>query len=155
MWLWMFDRSGPYNSERFDIHREPERFVKVIASYVLMLDTELGLNTFIKRDGNSKYIVTRDIKISLEDKLIASTKAIVCRGTTYYRGRRNDSIEWEYMVKFAWPSDKRQQEGRLLKLAKDRGVTGIAEWFNHKQITINGDLDTIAHLRRDMKFETP
>jgi Fungal protein kinase len=55
--LWVFDRSGPYNSEKFDIHKEPERFVKVLAGYALKSDTELGLNTFIKRDGISKYVV--------------------------------------------------------------------------------------------------
>ncbi|KAL5318088.1 hypothetical protein ACEPPN_015192 [Leptodophora sp. 'Broadleaf-Isolate-01'] len=152
MRLWVFDRSGAYNSEKFDIHKEPERFVKAIAGYALMTDAELGLNTFIKRDGNGKYILTRNVRISLEDKPIASTKAIVCRGTTCYRGRRSDSTDWEYVVKFAWPSDKRQREGRLLKLAKDRGVTGIAEWFNHEQITIDGDPDTISHLRQAMEF---
>ncbi len=123
----MVDRSGAYSSEKFDIYKEPERFVKVIAGYALMSDAELGLNTFIKRDGNGKYIVARYVRISLEDKPIASTKAIVCRGTTCYRGRRLDSTDWEYVVKFAWPSDKRQREGRLLKLAKERGVTGVAE----------------------------
>ena len=85
MRLWMVDRSGAYSSEKFDIHKEPERFVKVIAGYALMSDAELALNTFIKRDGNGKYIVARDVRISLEDKPIASTKAIVCRGTTCYR----------------------------------------------------------------------
>ncbi|KAG9233281.1 hypothetical protein BJ875DRAFT_535473 [Amylocarpus encephaloides] len=155
MRLWIFDRSGPYNCEKFDIHKEPERFVKVLAGYAIMSDTELGLNTFIKRDGNGKYIVTRDVRISLEDKPIASTKAIVCRGTTCYRGRRLGSTDWEYVVKFAWPSDKRQREGELLKLAKEKGVTGIAVWFNHEQITIDGDPDTISHLRRAMKFGSP
>jgi Fungal protein kinase len=155
MRLWMVDRSGAYSSEKFDIHKEPERFVKVIAGYALMSDAELALNTFIKRDGNGKYIVARDVRISLEDKPIASTKAIVCRGTTCYRGRRLDSTDWEYVVKFAWPSDKRQREGDLLKLAKERGVTGIAMWFNHEQITIDDDPDTISHFRRDMKFGTP
>ncbi len=155
MRLWVFDRSGPYNSVKFDIHKEPERFVKVLAGYAMMSDAELGLNTFIKRDGNGKYIVTRGVRISLEDKPIASTKAIVCRGTTCYRGRKSDSTEWEYVVKFAWPSDKRQREGELLKLAKERGVTGIAVWFNHEQITIDGDPDSISHFRRDMKFGTP
>jgi hypothetical protein len=58
-------------------------------------------------------------------------------------------------VKFAWPSNKRQREGRLLKLAKKRGFTGITEWFNHKQITIDGDPDTISHLRRAIKFGAP
>ncbi|KAJ8067034.1 hypothetical protein OCU04_004414 [Sclerotinia nivalis] len=155
MRLWMFDRSGAYSSKKFDIHKEPERFVRVIVGYALMTDAELGLNTFIKYDGNSKYIVAQDVKIFLEDKPIASTKAIVCRGTTCYRGRTSASTEWEYVVKFAWPSDKRQREGELLKLAKDREVTGIAIWFNHEQIKINNEPDTISYFRRDMKFGTP
>ncbi|KAH6667434.1 hypothetical protein B0J14DRAFT_619990 [Halenospora varia] len=149
------DRSGPYSSEKFDIHREPERFVKVIAGYALMTDAELGLNTFIKHDENGKFIVTRDVRISLEGKPIASTKAIVYRGTTCYRGRRSDSIDWEYVVKFAWPSDKRHREGDLLKLGKERGVKGIAEWFNHEQIAIDGSPDTIASLRKGMEFGPP
>ncbi|KAH6667222.1 hypothetical protein B0J14DRAFT_567730 [Halenospora varia] len=119
---------------------EPERFVKVIAGYALMTEAELGLSTFIKCDGNGRYIVARDVRIYLEDKQTASQKAIVCRGTTCYRGRRPDSM------------DREQREGSLLKLAKERGVTGIAEWFNHEQITIDGDPDTISHLRRVMKF---
>ena len=79
-----------------------------------MTDAELGLNTFIKHDGNGKYIVARDLRISLEDKPITSTKAIVYWGTTCYRGRRSDSAEWEYMVKFAWLSNKRQRDGDVL-----------------------------------------
>jgi hypothetical protein len=90
--LWIFDRSGPYNSEKFDIHKEPERFVKALTGYTIMSDAELGLNTFIKRDSNGKYIITQDMRISLENKPIVSTKAIVCQGTTCYRGRRGDSI---------------------------------------------------------------
>ncbi|KAF2802994.1 uncharacterized protein BDZ99DRAFT_503654 [Mytilinidion resinicola] len=147
--------SGPYNSEKFDIHMEPERFIRVIAGYALMTEAELGLNTFIKRDGNSKYIVVRGVRISQEDHPIASQKAIVCRGTTCYRRRRGDSGAWEHVVKFAWPSDKRQREGDLLKLAKERGVKGIAEWFHHEQITIDENPDTIAHFRRGMKFGAP
>jgi hypothetical protein len=57
MRLWLFDRSGPYGSKKFDIYKELERFIKVIASYALMTNIELGLNTFIKRDGNSRYII--------------------------------------------------------------------------------------------------
>jgi hypothetical protein len=57
------------------------------------------------------------------------------------------STEWQYVVKFACLSDERQWEEDLLKLAKERGVKGIAEWFQHEQITIDGSADTIAHLR--------
>jgi hypothetical protein len=59
------------------------------------------------------------------------------------------------VVKFTWPSDKRQREGRLLKLARERGVTGVAEWFHYKQITIDGSMDTIASLRKGLKFGLP
>jgi hypothetical protein len=43
----------------------------------------------------------------------------------------------------------------LLKLAKERGVKGIAEWVHHEQISIDGHLDTISYLRRGMKFGVP
>ncbi|CAM6004313.1 unnamed protein product [Sphagnum balticum] len=153
--LWIFDRSGAYNSQKFDIHHDPERFVRAIAGYVLMTDAELGLNTFIQHNGTSKYIDAAGARISLEDKPIASTKAIVCRGTTCYRGTQTRPGGGGHCVKFTWPSEKRQREGDLLKLAKERGVKGIAEWFYHEQINIQGHPDTIAHLRRGMKFGTP
>jgi hypothetical protein len=154
MRLWVFDRSGPFNSEKFDIHKEPERFVQVIAGYALMTDAELGLNTFIRRDGD-KYIVAQGVRICLEDKPLAWQRAIVCRGTACYRGRNKGPGIWEHVVKFAWPSDKRCREGDLLKLAKERGVKGIAEWVHHEQINIDGHPDTISYLRRGMKFGVP
>ena len=119
-----------------------------------MTDAELGLNTFIGRDGD-KYIVAQGVRIYLEDRPLAWQRAIVCRGTACYRGRSKDPGKWEHMVKFAWPSDKRYREGDLLKLAKERGVQGIAEWVHHEQINIDGHLDTISHLRRGMKFGVP
>jgi hypothetical protein len=81
MRLWVFDRSSVYSLEKFDINKELEQFVEVIARYALITDVELGLNSFIKHDGNNKYIVAQEVKIYLEDKPIALTKAIVCRGT--------------------------------------------------------------------------
>ncbi|OAF59713.1 hypothetical protein VC83_03925 [Pseudogymnoascus destructans] len=154
MRLWVFDRSGPYSSEKFDINKEPERFIQVIAGYALMTEAELGLNTFIRRDGD-KYIVAQGVRIWLEDKPLAWQRAIVCRGTACYRGRNKDPGRWDHVVKFAWPSDKRYREGDLLKLAKERGVKGIAEWVHHEQINIDGHPDTISHLRRGMKFGVP
>lgn len=65
------------------------------------------------------------------------------------------SSTWDCVVKFAWPSDKRQREKRLLKLSKERGVTGVAEWIHHEEVSINESPDTIASLRRDMRFDSP
>ncbi|KAL8740279.1 MAG: hypothetical protein Q9190_006997 [Brigantiaea leucoxantha] len=36
MELWVFDRSGPYSSGEFDIHEEPEKFIRTIAGYAMM-----------------------------------------------------------------------------------------------------------------------
>jgi Fungal protein kinase len=80
MRLWVFDRSGAYSSKKFDIHNKPDRFVNTIAGYALMTDAELGLNTFIKRDKNSKYIIVRDTRIYLEDQPIASQKSSGLQG---------------------------------------------------------------------------
>jgi hypothetical protein len=62
----VFDRSGLYNSEKFDIYKEPERFIRVITKYVLMTDAELGLNTFIKHNRTGKCIIIQDVRIFLK-----------------------------------------------------------------------------------------
>lgn len=51
MQLWVFDRSGAYSSDTFDVLQQPDRFIRAVTGYALMTDEELGLDTFIKRDG--------------------------------------------------------------------------------------------------------
>ena len=52
----MFDRSGPYSSTVFDIHKEPERFIHTITAYMMINDKKLGLDTFIKQDNRDWFI---------------------------------------------------------------------------------------------------
>ena len=62
MQAWVFDRFGPYSSTAFDIHEEPERFIRTMAGYVMMSDEELGLDTFIERDDGDQFItVVEDV----------------------------------------------------------------------------------------------
>ncbi|KAI9680931.1 MAG: hypothetical protein M1829_001011 [Trizodia sp. TS-e1964] len=42
MELWVFDRSGPFSSGPFNIHEEPEQFIRAIAGYALMSREEFG-----------------------------------------------------------------------------------------------------------------
>lgn len=68
MELSVFDRSGPYSSGAFDIHKEPEKFIRVIAGYTMMSDEELGLDTFTGL--NEEYrsiIITEDTTGKGED----------------------------------------------------------------------------------------
>jgi len=41
------------------------------------------------------------------------------------------------------------------KSRRQQAGVGIAEWFYHEQITIDGNPDTVAHFRRGMKFGAP
>jgi hypothetical protein len=82
--LWIFDRSGPYSGEKFDLHKDPDKFIRVMTGYTMMNDEELGLNSYIKEDETGKYIMfkgegrTEGEKLYLEDKPIAFQRAIVC-----------------------------------------------------------------------------
>jgi hypothetical protein len=152
--LWVFDRSGPYSCEKFDIHKDSNRSIRVMVGYALMNDEELGMNTYIKEDRIGKYIMfkrdeKKEEKLFLEDRPIAFQRAIVCRGTTCYRAKGQNSKKWEFVVKFSWRSDKRRAEGDLLRLAKERNVWGVAHLFSHQ------DLEIIADLRQKMEFGRP
>ncbi|KAI9775541.1 MAG: hypothetical protein M1816_005896 [Peltula sp. TS41687] len=152
---WVLDRSGLYSGAKIDVHKDPNQFIRVIASYALMSDNELGFNTYIKEDKVGKYILFRgddekkEGELYLEDRPIAFQRAIVCRGTTCYRAKRPNSERWEFVVKFSWRSDKRRAEGDLLRLAKERNVWGVARLFGHQ------DLETIADLRQGLGFGEP
>lgn len=152
MELWVFDRSGPYSSGEFDIHKEPEQFIRAIAGYAMMSDEELGLDTFIERDGEDRFItITEDAtgkerRLQLESDLIAYQRAIVCRGTSCFRARLPSFEDPQYAAKFSWTSDKRRPEADLLRLAHERGVEGVAKLFGHHRIT------SITDMREGLTF---
>ena len=155
MRAWVFDRSGPYSSTAFDIHKEPERFIRTIAAYVVMSDEELGLDTFIERyNANCFITVVEDAtgqkrKLQLDSSPITYQRAIVCRGTSCFRAKTLGSKNLQYVAKFSWVSDKRRPEADLLGLARERGVEGIANLFGHDQIT------SIAEMRDELTFGKP
>ncbi|KAL2043513.1 hypothetical protein N7G274_003820 [Stereocaulon virgatum] len=152
MQAWVFDRSGPYSSTAFNIHDEPERFIRMIAAYVMMSDEELGLDTFIERKDGDQFITVvedatgKERRLQLDSAPIAYQRAIVCRGTSCFRAKIPSSKNFQYVAKFSWVSDKRQPEADLLRLARKRGVEGVARLFGHHQIT------SIADMREGLTF---
>ncbi|KAI9781456.1 MAG: hypothetical protein M1816_002377 [Peltula sp. TS41687] len=150
MELWVFDRSGAYSSDEFDIHEQPERFIRTIAGYLMMKDEELGLDTFVEQDGGTRFInIAEDAsssktRLQLKRDPIVLQQAIVCRGTNSYRSK-----DRKHVVKFSWVSSKRRPEAGLLRLAKQRGVKGVVKLFGHHNIT------SIAELREGLTFKNP
>jgi len=150
MELWVFDRSGPYSSGEFDIHKEPEQFIRAIAGYAMMSDDELGLDTFVRRSGGDLSITIADDatgkpkQISLERAPLVIQRAIVCRGTSCYRSKDHECV-----VKFSWTSDKRPPEANLLRLARQRSVKGVAGLVGYHRIT------SIEKIRCGLAFPAP
>ncbi|MCJ1237182.1 hypothetical protein MMC14_005167 [Varicellaria rhodocarpa] len=150
MELWVFDRSGPYSSGPFDIHEEPEQFIRAIAGYAMMSDEELGLDTFIERNGGDLFItITEDAtgkekRFQLERDPLVVQRAIVCRGTTCYRTK-----DLEDVAKFSWTSAKRSSEADLLRLAHQKCVKGVARLLGYQLIT------SIEEMRSGLTFPAP
>ena len=150
MELWVFDRSGPYSSGEFDIHEEPEKFIRAIAGYAMMDDEELGLDTYTELDDTGRFItISRDAtgkenRMQLDKAPFVKQRAVVCRGTTCFR-----SSDQANVVKFSWTSDKRPLEADHLRLAREKGVEGIAKLIGHQRIT------SISELRSGLTFPSP
>ena len=98
----MFDRSGLYNCEGYDISKTPSRFLTVMAGYTLMSDAELGISTMIQKDQLGKFISYRESeerdpeKLYLEDQpfFARKFKNFISDGLTCYRARRLPSGPW-------------------------------------------------------------
>ena len=150
MELWVFDRSGPYSSGEFDIHEEPEKFIRALAGYAMMDDEELGLDTFTDLNDKGRLItITTDATgketgMQLDEAPFVKQRAVVCRGTTCFRSSDQSSV-----VKFSWTSDKRPPETDHLRLAQEKGVEGIAKLIGYQRIT------SISELRSGLTFLSP
>ncbi|CAD6501123.1 BgTH12-01377 [Blumeria graminis f. sp. triticale] len=101
--LWVYDRSGPYCGSYIDIGKSPQTLVYVMAAYMSMSDTELGLDPNIKYEAH-QICVTLDVpgteeerEFKLSPKPVAQQTSLVSRGTSCYH-----TLEGDCAVKFAW-----------------------------------------------------
>jgi hypothetical protein len=68
-----------------------------MAGYTLINDDELSMNTYIKEDKVSKYIMfkgedkAKEEKLYLKNRPIIFQRIIMCKGIIYYRAKRQDS----------------------------------------------------------------
>ncbi|KAI9803914.1 MAG: hypothetical protein M1825_001794 [Sarcosagium campestre] len=148
MQLWIFDRSGAYSSETFDVRKEPKQFIHVLVGYASMTKAELGLDTFIQGDAPHPTVILpdaitgKDRALQLEAPPIFSQNAIACRGTSCFR-----TVDGTKVVKLSWRPDKRRSEVDHLTMA--RGVKGIPTLVGSRNVT------TIEDLRMGLEFRNP
>lgn len=154
--LWVFDRSGLYCSDQFDIHKDFIQFLSIVLSYQRMTDQDLGKIDIIKTDGGGNYIILDSAsvatpslgKLYIESQTIASREKLVGTGTTCYRAKTPGSNQWNYVLKFKWRWARERPEDELLKLAKERCVWGAVSVDYYKEI------ESTANLRRGLRWGT-
>lgn len=152
--LWVFDRSGLYCSDLFDIHKDFTQFLPIVLSYQQMTDQDLGNINIIETDTIGRYIVLDGAampslgKLYLEHQPIASREGLVGTGTTCYRARLPDSDQWNYVLKFKWRWARERPEDELLKLAMSKCVWGAVSLDHYKEI------ESTANLRRGIRWGT-
>lgn len=150
MELWVFDRSGIYSCEAFDIAQAPDRFLTVLIGYTLMDDAELGVSALIKEDSQGKYILCGDDDKTGVERLYLGeptifervNKNIVSDGLTCYRARISVSERWEYVVKVKWSTASEKSEAKMLELIKEKNIWGVLQLFDHQAVC---STDTLHH----------
>ncbi|KAH8898376.1 FunK1 protein kinase [Thozetella sp. PMI_491] len=138
--LWVFDRSGLYCSDLFDIQKDFIQFLSIVLSYQRMTDQDLGRINIIETDKGGSYI------LYLESQPIASREDLVGTGTTCYRARMPDSNRWNYVLKFKWRWARERPEDELLKLAKEKRAWGAVSLDYYEEI------ESTANLRRGLRW---
>ena len=147
MQLWVFDRSGAYSSETFDVRQEPQKFIRVVAGYAMMTDEELGLDTFIEYGGEYPSVTLADAVtgkhhvFQLLEPPLFKQRAIACRGTLCYR-----TVDRKHVIKFAWRPEKHWSEVDHLERA--RGIKGIPTLKGSSTITSINELRAGLKIRK-------
>jgi len=143
--LWVFDRSGAYSSDSFDVREKPER--SAIAGYALMSDEELGLDNFMQQNGREATISMENttseeiMKLKLGPFPFVFQRSIVSRGTICYYTTDGESV-----AKFSWRSADRIAKSDLLKSA--RSIAGVV------RLVCAHDLTSTKELRSGLNFSS-
>ncbi|OBT55405.1 hypothetical protein VE04_04713 [Pseudogymnoascus sp. 24MN13] len=150
--LWVFDLSGLYCSDVFDIQKDFVQFISIIRSYQQLTDQELGKLDITQMDEGRSYITLDSVeipalgKLYLEAQPIASRERLVGTGTTCYRARTPNSDRWDYVLKFKWRWARDRPEDDFLNLASEKCVWGAVSLDCYKEI------ESTSNLRRRSCF---
>lgn len=124
MRLWEFDRLGGIASAPFNINQDGHQFVYVILGFLCMSEKEIGFDpTTIKAEGK-RYIETQQDGQKTRfviDSLIRRARCVAGRATTCWKAHlEGDNLLAPFVIKDSWQLPEREEEGKLLREAKDR-----------------------------------
>ncbi|KAJ6511339.1 hypothetical protein C8R47DRAFT_1034461 [Mycena vitilis] len=144
--LFVFDRAGLVTTAPFNMHNEPESFVRVMVALMFTDDPAvLGYDTSIIETDNGRFIDVESIRYRIVETLyIEST--VFGRGTVCWRARHNGQ---DFVVKDAWVDTSHpHREAEMLQLAHD--VEGVPKLVADIIVQVNGVEERTQNLRSNI-----
>ncbi|KAJ7628424.1 hypothetical protein FB45DRAFT_918262 [Roridomyces roridus] len=141
--LYICDRAGLVTTAPFDIHKDPESFVRVLAGLMFTNDSAfLGYDTSIVTKPAGRFITVEGCEYALV-KLLFISDVIRGRGTVCWHARHGGE---DFVIKDTWADDSREfPEASILRRAKD--IEGVPQVVADVVLRVNDRVDSTAHLR--------
>ncbi|KAH8109272.1 hypothetical protein DFH11DRAFT_1881375 [Phellopilus nigrolimitatus] len=137
--FYVFDRSGVVSSETFNIHTEPEKFLRAVLGFFLADDTDLGLDPSIVYEGKKRFMTVDGIKYEIVREIYVES-CVRGRGTVCFLAVHDNK---EYVIKDSWVDKSRQIfEHKMLERVKH--VDGVPTMIAHECVKMHGTEDTTA-----------
>lgn len=155
MRIWNFDRTGAIGSAQLDINQNALQFVSVILAFLLADAKSLGFDPTIQSSEDERYIEIDQKgqkKRLILDQLMTRSHGILTRGTTCWKVH----FEGEpvpMVLKESWQHTERD-EGALLRLAAEKGVTNVARHVHDWTVQVDGRADNVQeNIRRGLDIQ--
>ncbi|KAF4211370.1 hypothetical protein CNMCM5878_002704 [Aspergillus fumigatiaffinis] len=148
MRLWEFDRVGAIASAPFDINKDGLQFVSAMLGFLRMNNEQLGFDSSIGSTSEGKKFI-EIIRDGLSERLILDSlmkraPCIAGRATTCWKAHREgDKAHLPLVIKDSWQYPEREEEGKLLAEATEKGVVNVARYYYHETVHVGGIVDDI------------
>lgn len=156
MRLWEFDRVGAIASSSFNINEDGLQFVSTMLGFLRMNNEQLGYDPSIMCTSDGKYFIEiiRDGKSErlVLDSLMKRAPCVAGRATTCWKAHREgDKTHAPLVIKDSWQYPEREEEGKLLAEATEKGVVNVARYYYHETVQVGGKVDDIrGNVRRGL-----
>ncbi|KAK4135944.1 hypothetical protein BT67DRAFT_461555 [Trichocladium antarcticum] len=148
----VFDRLGGVASEQFDINKDGLRFVSTILGFLWMSKEELGFDLTITTAEGQRFIeITQggSKERLILDGTMKRARCIAGRATTCWKAYRQDDPHALFVIKDSWQYLEREEEGKFLREATDKGVVYIARHYHYETVQVQGiDNDVRSNVRK-------
>ena len=149
--LWVVDRSGAFSSGILSLEEAPDLLGRVLTTYAIMDDTDLGLNSFLLYDAvlecGPRVMFDSLSSFYLRPIPIAVSDYIVGPGTTCYAASRSRDEEPYFVVKFSWRKSKEYIELDILERMLERNVQGTIRVVN-----VHDNLANLTDLHKGLQL---